>query len=187
MRRLPRVLPLERQGLAADAHAFLARYGAALAPTVRRLVQRYVTDGEALLLARVGRGPLTLCHPDSHEGNVLFPQDGADTAVLIGWHRYQHWWGPADLAVLVNRCVPGRWLGRRDTLLIHYHTALRRWGVRDYSLSDCRADYRLAVLDLLGQAIASWQSERWIARHLPPILHELDALDGAGLFAEPPM
>lgn len=88
--------------------------------------------------------------------------------------------------MLVNRCIPVRWLGRRDALLSHYHAALIRWGVRSYSLHDCREDYRLGVLDLLGQAIGSRNIAPWIARHLPPILHELEALDCAGLFAVPP-
>lgn len=179
-------LVAERQGIAAGAEEFLIRYGAELSPTIQRVIQHYVTDGETVLLARVAQGPLTLCHPDSHEGNVLFPREGTGATLLIDWHRYEQWWGPADLAVLVNRCVPNQWLERRDELLSHYHATLVRCGVRGYSLSDCREDYRLGVLDLLSQAIGSRDAAPWIVRHLPSILHELDALDCAGLFAVPP-
>lgn len=71
------------------ADEFFALYGAQLPARARRVFERYLADGETLLCARARRGPLTLCHPDSHQGNVLFPRVASDPAYLIDWHGYQ--------------------------------------------------------------------------------------------------
>lgn len=113
---------------------------------------------------------------------MLFPRSGSGPVYLIDWHGYQQWWGPSDLAVLVNRCVPLAQLAERERLLQHYHAALVRGGVADYSLAECRADYRLGVLDYIATAIGYRHWQPWIERHLPPLLHELEQLACDALF-----
>lgn len=78
--------------------------------------------------------------------------------------------------MLLNRCVDRAQLTRRDELLRQYYALLRDGGVEEYSWAQCRADYRLGVVEYLGVAIGYRRWQPWVARHLPPLLHEIDAL-----------
>lgn len=166
----------EFAGITAGYREFIELHGHRLAPAERCVFDAYVQEGPALLLDRARRGPLTLCHPDSHQGNFLFPRHDNGPIYLIDWHGYQSWWGPADLAVLILRCLSVEQIQRRDELVHRYYQQLLRRGLTRYRWEQCREDYRLGIIDFLGSAIGYRRWQPWIDRHLPPLLHELGAL-----------
>jgi hypothetical protein len=72
--------------------------GDQLTSAQRRIFERYLVRAPALFRERVqSSSALTLCHPDNHSANFLFPRQPEELVYLIDWHVYRCWWGQAKL------------------------------------------------------------------------------------------
>jgi hypothetical protein len=119
---------------------FLERYADTLAPEHQEVCRLFVEHLPAYL--RLRGGPRTASHGDFRLDNLLFQPDNP-RPVVVDWQTAA--WGGAsvDVAYFIGGC-----LGTEDRraheqeLLAHYHDALGRRGVRDYSLARLRADSR---------------------------------------------
>lgn len=125
-----------------------ARAGERYAELADRLGDRLTADHRRILERYLARA-LTLCHPDNHHANFLFPRRPGGQAYLIDWQVYRRWWGPSDLAALVTRSVAPDQQRPGDALLRGYHRQLIEYGVTNYPWEACRRDYRLGVIDTL--------------------------------------
>jgi aminoglycoside/choline kinase family phosphotransferase len=85
--------------------------------------------------------PRTLVHGDFRLDNLMFDAGGAAAAIdwqLAAWGR-----GPYDLALFLAGSVePAVRRPIEADVVAHYHSVLAGRGVEDYSLDDCRRDYR---------------------------------------------
>ena len=115
----------------------------------RDIYERALDAAPLLLLARAGRGALTLCHPDAHLGNFLLPRLGSGGGVvIIDWHDYRAWIGVRDVAVLLLTDTGMRRSCERQVLQ-RYYVSLVAAGVENYAWADLWHDYRLSVLQNL--------------------------------------
>ena len=119
---------------------FLERYADTLAPEHQEVCRVFVEHLPAYL--RLRGGPRTASHGDFRLDNLLFQPDDP-RPVVVDWQTAAWGGASADVAYFIGGC-----LGTEDRraheqeLLTHYHDALRRRGVRDYSLAQLRADSR---------------------------------------------
>ena len=119
---------------------FLERYADTLAPEHQEVCRVFVEHLPAYL--RLRGGPRTASHGDFRLDNLLFQPDNP-RPVVVDWQTAAWGGASADVAYFIGGC-----LGTEDRraheqeLLAHYHDALRRRGVRDYSLARLRADSR---------------------------------------------
>lgn len=116
-------------------------------PEIRRIeevLRREVGPAETHL----NEGPLTLVHNDFQLDNLSFgPRGQAPEVVLLDWGIYTSARGAADLAYLLvgSLSVEDR-RSAEIALMQEYVDALARLGVTGYTLDDCLADYRRAML-----------------------------------------
>jgi len=159
------------------------RLGEQLTAEHRQLFERFLAEAPALLLRRARAGhALTLCHPENHHGNFLFPSQPSGDVVVIDWHQYRCWMGPRDIVSVIDRCLALDQRHRGRELVRFYHQRLRACGVTSYPWRACWQDYRLAFVDYLGLLLQRSSAPAWVLQHLPPLLHEFDALQCATLF-----
>jgi hypothetical protein len=151
--------------------------GELLTPAYRRIFERFLADGPALLLKRARSGQsLTLCHPENHHENVLLPRGAEGPVFLIDWHQYRCWWGVKDVVSLLMRCVPPEAGQPGQDLLRYYYQRLQRYGVAGYSWDCCWDDYRLAVIDNLALLLKFRKDPAWIMPRLNDQLQEFQAI-----------
>ncbi len=137
-----------------------------LQPEVVSAVARAAEKFPDLYRARLERGRnLTLIHVDFHLRSVFLPNDRhRHEVMIIDWETVQRSVGVADIAYLVISSMLPTSLRRQceTRLLAAYHEELVAGGVRGYSLDDCQADFRLALVGLPGIAappfIRAWMS-----------------------------
>jgi hypothetical protein len=100
---------------------------------------------EAWALARAER--YGLVHGDYRLDNLMFPPDGGAGVVVLDWQTLSLALPARDLAYFLSTglSVEDRRAHERD-LVAAYHQALTSYDVRDYSLEDCWADYRFAMV-----------------------------------------
>jgi hypothetical protein len=119
---------------------FLERYEDLLAPEHQEVCRLFTEYLPAYL--RLRTGPRTASHGDFRLDNLLF-QPGNQRPVVVDWQTVG--WASAsyDVAYFIGGCLsaPDRCTHEAD-LLAHYHDALSRRGVRDYTLEQLRADTR---------------------------------------------
>jgi hypothetical protein len=119
---------------------FLERYEDTLAPDHQEVCRLFVEHLPAYL--RLRTGPRTASHGDFRLDNLLF-QPGNPRPVVVDWQTVT-WAGASyDVAYFIGGCLSAE--DRRaheGDLLAHYHDALCRRGVRDYTLEQLRADVR---------------------------------------------
>ena len=119
---------------------FLERYADTLAPEHQEVCRLFVEHLPAYL--RLRGGPRTAGHGDFRLDNLLFQPDNP-RPVVVDWQTAAWAGASVDVAYFIGGC-----LGTEDRraheqeLLAHYHDALRRRGVHDYSLELLRADSR---------------------------------------------
>ena len=161
--------------------------GDRLTPAHRRVFERFLAAGPALLLMRAAGqgigGPLTLLHAENHPGNFLLPRQPGGDVYLIDWHQYRAWWGPKDLAVLVARCLPPEQRDHALALVRHYHERLLGHGVPGYPWEACLHDYRLAAIDNLTFVLQIRHDPDRVVAQLQASMRELAALDCLDLLA----
>ncbi len=138
---------------------FLERYTDRLAPEHQAVCRAFAEHLPAYLALRAG--PRTTSHGDFRLDNLLF-QPGGARPVVVDWQTTAWAGASVDAAYFIGGC-----LGVDDRraheleLLAHYHDALCRRGVRDYSLAQLRADTRRdAFAGILMAIVASMVVQR---------------------------
>lgn len=128
----------------------LQQLGEQITSEQRWIFERFLSDAPALILKRLQTGKaLTLCHPENHCGNFLFPHQLGGSVYIIDWHQYGCWWGTKDLVGLFNRCMATEQLYLTKYLLRFYYECLLQYGIINYSWDECQQDYRLGIIDYL--------------------------------------
>lgn len=122
--------------------------GAELEPEWQALCAGAIDAWPDLLAARIDGGPLTLMHGDLHPWNVFVPLDGDGPPLIFDWELLVRGIGAYDVSYLILRCRldPETRRTFETSLLQRYHRQLVDHGVSDYTLDDCREDYRLSIL-----------------------------------------
>jgi|GEM_PF-3172496 len=162
----------------------LAYAGDQLTSAHRQAFERYLGSAPALLLDRVThQRHLTLCRPDNHPENFLFPRTGISHVYIIDWHGYQCGWGASDIAVLSTRWYVYTGQQNSEQLLRTYYKHLCEYGVGGYSWEACWNDYALGVIDYLGMALRVRQYPAWLARHLPSLMRDFETFGCVKLLA----
>ena len=132
---------------------FLERYADRLAPEHQEVCRLFAERLPAWLETRSDRRTAT--HGDFRLDNLLF-QPGDSRPVVVDWQTAA--WAPAsiDVAYFIGGCLSleDRRAHEAD-LLAHYHSALCRRGVRDYSLEQLRHDTRHDVFGGVLMAIVA--------------------------------
>ena len=103
---------------------------------------------------------VTVTHQDFHCRNVMLPRDWqTHWVMLFDWETFTRGIGVYDLAYLMTTPMLPREM-RYDLerhLISRYQAGLMEAGIVGYSLEDCLADYRLAIVGLVaacyGQSI----------------------------------
>jgi hypothetical protein len=120
------------------------------------LTEKVIAGWPALYRRRiVGNHALTFIHVDFHLRNVLLPKDRTKHhSVIFDWEGLTRGIGVSDVAHLLATSMlpPSQWRQLEDILLPLYHNQLCTCGVQEYSLADCRDDYRLSLVALVPQA-----------------------------------
>ncbi len=143
---------MARRGRAAWAE-FRRRFGAHMPGPILKLGAALSCDRS--VLDRLARPPFTLVHGDMRINNVLFaPEPPPCPLAFIDWQTVIQGRGPMDLATLfVSSLQPEDRRAAEADLIPRYHALLVEKGVRDYSLEECRLDYRLAVVNQFAQVV----------------------------------
>jgi hypothetical protein len=138
---------------------FLERYADELTPEYQEVCRVFAEHIPAYVSLRAG--PRTATHGDFRLDNFLF-RPGDPRPIVVDWQTAV-WTGAAfDVAYFIGGCliVEDR-RTHQDDLLAHYHDALHRLGVRDYTLEQLRADVRRETFaGVLMAIVASMVVER---------------------------
>ncbi len=159
-----------------ERYAELAdRLGDRLAAGHRRVLERYLAHAPALFRERLHSGrALTLCRPDNHHANFLFPRQPGGPVYIVDWHVYRCWWGPSDLAALVTRSLSPDQQHLGEALLRGYYARLVEHGVMGYPWEACRRDYRLGVIDTLRVVLSFRRHPARAMQTLTTIMQEFE-------------
>jgi hypothetical protein len=101
----------------------------------------------ALAVSMHTEPPRTLIHNDLQGNNLLVAEDGEPSLAVVDWQLTTGGRPVLDLARFIVGYL--HTAGRRrheDRLLQIYHSVLTERGVTDYSLEQCRDDYRMALV-----------------------------------------
>jgi hypothetical protein len=91
--------------------------------------------------------PRTLIHNDVQGNNLLVAEDGEPSLAVVDWQLTTAARPAPDLArFLVGYLDIADRRGHEDRLLQIYYSLLTERGVTDYSLEQCRDDYRMALV-----------------------------------------
>lgn len=122
------------------------------------LCERVIASWANLFSQRIAGGAgLTLIQGDAQLGNVLLPRDPQlNRPVIIDWEGCIRGLGVWDLArTLIQTGLPSAERQELEGILLpNYQARLAESGIKDYSLEDCMADYRLSVLANIPHALA---------------------------------
>jgi Ecdysteroid kinase-like family len=133
---------------------FLERYGDALPPAARSVIDR-LRSRLASVLGALATGQHTLIHADLHLDNIIFDARGGDrSAVVLDWQTASVGSPAWDVALFVfgSLSIEDR-RGAEKGLLARYVTLLAEHGVHDYGADDLRRDCRLALLAVLAGTV----------------------------------
>jgi aminoglycoside/choline kinase family phosphotransferase len=132
---------------------FLERYADTMAPEHQELCRFLASHMPAYIALRTG--PRTASHGDFRLDNLLF-QSGDPRPVVVDWQTLIWGSAAADVAYFVGGSVTTEERRRHEAdLLVHYHDALRRRGVADYTLEQLRGDFRRETFAGLIMAIVA--------------------------------
>ena len=132
---------------------FLERYADELAPEHQEVCRFFAEHLPAYL--RLRGGPRTATHGDFRLDNLLFQPDNP-RPVVVDWQTAAWAGASIDVAYFIGGClsIEDRRANELE-LLAHYHDALCRRGVRDYTLDQLRADTRRDTFAGLLMAIVA--------------------------------
>jgi aminoglycoside/choline kinase family phosphotransferase len=126
---------------------FEERFPETVTPTITKVAERY-----SAVLPKLGeqlsRGPSTLVHGDFKLDNFFFGERPGQADVIVGdWQMITRGSGLFDLGYFLSQSVdPRQRLRTERDVVRRYCDALASRGVTCYSIDDCWADYRAAVL-----------------------------------------
>lgn len=125
-------------------------------------------------------------HGDAHVWNLLYPRDGAASAIrIIDWDGWRIGRGVIDLAYMIAlHWCPERRARLEAPLLERYHAGLCAHDVTGYTLDRLREEYRLLVMTML--ITPAWQQTSGLHAsiwwpHLHRIVAAFDDLDCGAL------
>jgi Phosphotransferase enzyme family len=132
---------------------FRKRFGRAMPAEVLAIGDR--VTGDASILRRLSCPPLTLIHGDLRADNVMFDPDETNrVTAIIDWQTASRGRAAIDIATFfVTSLTREDRRAAEAALLPAYVAALARAGVRDFSLEQCRTDYRLAILNQFCETV----------------------------------
>jgi hypothetical protein len=115
-----------------------------LMPEDVRRQGRAVIERRPDLDARLGRGPLTLLHGDTHVGNMAF--DGAEP-VFFDWQVLRRGPGMRDVAYFMVTSLPVETRRAHEEQLVRSYVGALKAGGVDLSFDDAWHRYRLHAVD----------------------------------------
>lgn len=122
----------------------LERLGAHITPDDRGTLLAAAELVEPWLLLEPER--FALLHGDYRLDNMMFDSDRG-TVTIVDWQTLSVGLPARDLSYfLATSLKPARRRQHERELVTHYHDALRKHGVRDYSEAACWTDYRVGLL-----------------------------------------
>ncbi|MDE2968499.1 MAG: DUF1679 domain-containing protein [Chloroflexota bacterium] len=126
--------------------ATMNNYGDTISPTAYRVAEKY-SRGLVHIVRQMTAAPYTLTHSDYRLVNMLLGgTDGELRVTVLDWQRVALGKGPIDVAFFcVLSLAPETRRAWQWELVERYHAGLVEQGVRDYSLEECRRDYRLCA------------------------------------------
>jgi hypothetical protein len=121
-------------------------YGHTFSPVVKTVVEAFCTD-LASVIDMISAAPYTLTHSDYRLVNLLIGGEKlSPTVTVIDWQRVAKAKGLVDIAFFtVLSLSPERRREWESSLVEAYYADLVKLGVTDYSLEQCRLDYRLCA------------------------------------------
>lgn len=126
--------------------ATMRNYGDTISPAAYRVAEKY-SRGLVPIVRQMTAAPYTLTHSDYRLVNMLLGGPEGDRRVtVLDWQRVALGKGPIDVAFFTVLSLPTK--TRRAwqwELVERYHRGLLDLGVRDYSLEECKRDYRLCA------------------------------------------
>jgi hypothetical protein len=134
---------------------------APLLPASAAVLGDFVHEHVETLLDSLERPPHTIAHSDFRADNLLFDRSSTqDPVVVVDWQLAIRSRGIMDVARLVCGSLhPGDRAAHEGDLLARWHDALLAGGVKGYSLTQARDDYRKAVLLCLYYPVTIHEAE----------------------------
>ena len=126
--------------------ATMKNYGDTLSETAKRVSEKY-SRGLVHIVKQMTASPFTLTHSDYRLVNMLLGGPEGDRRVtVLDWQRVALGKGPIDVAFFtVLSLEPEVRRAWQWDLVERYHAGLLEHGIRDYSLEECKRDYRLCA------------------------------------------
>ena len=126
--------------------ATMNNFGDTLSPTAKRVGEKY-SRGLVHVVQQMTATPCTLTHSDYRLVNMLLGgPPSARSVTVLDWQRVAVGKGPIDVAFFtVLSLPPEKRRAWQWDLVAMYHEGLLERGVRDYTLEQCRRDYRLCA------------------------------------------
>ena len=126
--------------------AAMKNFGDTLSPTAYRVAEKY-SRGLVHIVRQMTAEPYTLTHSDYRLVNMLLGgPPSARKITVLDWQRVAMGKGAIDLAFFAVLSLPTE--ARRAwqwDLVERYHAGLLEHGIGDYTLAQCRRDYRLCA------------------------------------------
>lgn len=156
----------------AGADRFRRDFAAAWATLVDQLGEdldsRAIARGEAVgdkvvdIKRDLAQGHSVILHADLRKENLFFIDADEPKVVAIDWQHCRRGRAPFDVATYLFGAMNEMTQEEESSLLGAYHQSLTQAGVDGYSLTDCRRDYELAMVDRfinVGSTLAAVQPE----------------------------
>jgi len=124
----------------------MANYGHTFSPTVATVVEAFCKN-LASVIDMISAAPYTLTHSDYRLVNLLIGGEKLSPMVtVIDWQRVAKAKGLVDIAFFTVLSLPTERRREWESSLVEaYYADLVKLGVADYSLEQCRLDYRLCA------------------------------------------
>jgi len=124
----------------------MANYGQTFSPTVAAVVEGFCKNLSSAI-GMISAAPYTLTHSDYRLVNLLIGgEKSSPTVTVIDWQRVAKAKGLVDIAFFTVLSLPTERRREWESSLVEaYYADLVKLGVTDYSLEQCRLDYRLCA------------------------------------------
>ena len=126
--------------------ATMKNYGDTLSETAKRVSEKY-SRGLVHIVKQMTASPFTLTHSDYRLVNMLLGgTEGERRVTVLDWQRVALGKGPIDVAFFtVLSLEPEVRRAWQWDLVERYHAGLLQHGIQNYSLGECKRDYRLCA------------------------------------------
>ena len=134
---------------------FLRAFRSKVSDDVLAIADR-ANDCVTEITAELSREPRTLLHGDLRVDNLFFEGPGPDDVIFTDWQVPARGKGVYDLAYFLGGTLePETSADTEDHWVRTYHDALVAAQVCDYGLTQCLADYRIAMLQMLPRVFTA--------------------------------